>query len=343
MGLSDLVGSLKGLVGGTTRVTPVEPADLAVYRQRIPNDIVRLLWFSDGPHCNYAQKPEFESSSAFHGIKMTMSFFGPGEPSAISVKMPVVAPRDPRSVDRLGYYPNYEGMTPDQRWTYLNWLVDIDSPVDIGYVFVFYYGLERHLFAGLADQAVLEILRLRARHQQPSFTQYSSNAIIAASLVANRPDWLAAFAQTIDSTSDVSLSDVYLYAKYLNGFAISAPEVVALASRVGFSNRRYIKSEPATFESEVEKALADTYGDIGLLLGGYDISRCSQSMYPLFANYSLDRDRGLIKVPAFRELVDFNRDVHDLLVSAHEAVKLRLKEARVVQRNAETTETSSAG
>ena len=342
MGLSDLLGSLRGLVGGATGATPVEPADLAVYRRRIPEDTVRLLWFSDGPQCNYKQKPEFESSSGSHGIKMTMSFFGPSEPSAISVRLPVMAPQSPQSVERLGYYPSYEGMTPAQRWTYLNWLVDIDSPVDIGYVFVFYYGLERHLFAGLADEAVLEILRLRAHHQQPSFTQYSSNALIAASLVANRPDWLAAFAQTIDSASDVSMSDLYLYAKYLNGFAVSAPEIVALASRVGFSNRRYIKGEPAMFESEVEKALAKAYGDTGLLLGGYDISRCPESMYPLFANYSLDRDRELLKVPAFRELLDFNRDVNELLATAHEAVKLHLKEMRVAQRKAEP-EGSSAG
>lgn len=343
MGLSDLVGVLRGLSGGVSRATLVESAELAVYRQRIPDDIVRLLWFSDGPSRNYVHKPEFESSSAFDGIKLTMSFFGPGEPSAIGVQMPVRTPPDAKSVERLGYYPSYEGMGPEQRWVYLNWLVDIDLPIDIGYVFVFYYGLERHLFAGLADEAVLEILRLRARHQQPSFTHYSSNAIIAASLVANRPDWLVAFSQTIGSASDVSLSDVYLYAKYLYGFALSAPEIIALAGRVGFSNWRYIRSEPVMFESEVATAVAGKYGDKGLLLGGYDIGQCSESMYPLFANCSLDRDRELLKVPAFRDLAEFNQDVHDLLVTAHEAVKLRLKELRAAQHKVEPEGSSSAG
>lgn len=343
MGLSDVFDSLKALSSGRSRAVVVESAELAVHRQRIPDEITRLLWFRDGPCANYVQKPDSVSASSAHGIKMTVSFFGPSEPSAISVSLPLCAPHDPRSVPRLGYYPSYEGMTPDQRWAYLNWLVDVDSAVDIGYVFVFYYGLERHLFAGLADEAVPMILRLRANHQQPSFTQYSANAIIAASLVADRPDWLAAFAQTIDSAGDVSLSDVYLYAKYLYGFSLVAPEVVAMAGRVGFSNRRYIKSEPAMFVAEVESILLERFGDAGLKLSSYDISSCSESPYPLFANCSLDRDRELLQVPAFRDLEALSQDVSDVLAAAHEAVKLRLKEQRVASRKSESAASSAAG
>lgn len=335
MGLFDLVGAARGLVRSGVSATVVEPSELALARQRIPEHIIGLLWFLDGPLANFTQEPNFESSSVFDGVKLTMTFFGPSEPSAISPRFPVVAPDDIRSVAPLGYYPSYEGMSPQQRWLYLNWLTNIDAPTDIGYVFVFYYGLERHLFAGRADEAVNSIIRLRANHTHGSFTHYSSNALIAASLVANRPDWLMKFAQTIDSASDVSLSDVYLYAKYLHGFSLSAPETIALANRVGFTNRRYIKNEPVVFEAAVDQVLSEMYGESGLLLSDYAIDECSESKSPLFANYSLNRNQELLTVPSFNDVARFKDDVRDVLSSAHELVKQRLKEERAAKRRAE--------
>ncbi len=50
------------------------------------------------------------------------------------------------NVDELPYWPTYGDMNPAQRWVYLKWLESgRRSKVDVGYAFVFFYGLERRL------------------------------------------------------------------------------------------------------------------------------------------------------------------------------------------------------
>jgi len=324
-----LLNVIRGLIpGGGANAVVQDSTALAIDQHHIPEEIRELLWFSDGPLSNYERQPAWESTSVIGGIPMTLSvsFFGTSEPSAISVSLPVARPSG--EVERLGYYPNYEGMTPQQRWTYLDWLRNVDDRIDIGYVFVFYYGLERQLFGPQADCAVDSILRLRAHHKHKSFVGYSSNAVIAASLVANRSDWLIKFAETVDSASEVALSDVYLYAKYLYRFELSPVELMSMSSRVGFSNRRYIKDQPELFVAALQSQLDSKYGAEGLRLAGYDLDRCPSSLAALFANYSLDRDRTLLKVPVIVEQPQFRADAFELLKAAHESVNQHLKDAR---------------
>lgn len=46
---------------------------------------------------------------------------------------------------QMGYWPSYSEISPSARRAYLNWLADgrQDPEADIGYVFIFFYGLER--------------------------------------------------------------------------------------------------------------------------------------------------------------------------------------------------------
>lgn len=49
-------------------------------------------------------------------------------------------------LDPLPYWPSYHDMNPGQRWVYLKWLESgRRTKVDVGYGFVFFYGLERRL------------------------------------------------------------------------------------------------------------------------------------------------------------------------------------------------------
>jgi hypothetical protein len=56
-------------------------------------------------------------------------------------------------------------------------------PVDIGYVFIFYYGLERHLISGNYSEAIDTILTLRKTHNHPSFLSYSANALVISAIL----------------------------------------------------------------------------------------------------------------------------------------------------------------
>lgn len=90
----------------------------------------------------------------------------PGEPSAIITSLSVSNVADNPS-DDFGYYPNYENLNAGQRRTYLEWLsgrrTDADPSIrSLGYLFLFFYGLERRVILekDTSPEIVEEILRL---------------------------------------------------------------------------------------------------------------------------------------------------------------------------------------
>ena len=117
--------------------------------------------------------------------------------------------RDPTSKvassgeDRAGtsmpYWPSFQGANPVARRTYLEWLANgrKDPDIGIGYVFLFFYGLERRLFVdndrAEAPRLIAEVQHLVALYgASGSFKNYASRFLDAASLVASpeiaRPD-----------------------------------------------------------------------------------------------------------------------------------------------------------
>lgn len=101
--------------------------------------------------------------------------------------------RDPAGVS-MGYWPTYGGMSPDARRSYLEWLAGSRSnPGDyIGYVFLYFYGLERRLLldvdASDAAAVLAEVRRLLDvyRHNG-SFNRYATELLTAAELRSGEP------------------------------------------------------------------------------------------------------------------------------------------------------------
>jgi hypothetical protein len=82
---------------------------------------------------------------------------------------------------RMGYYPDYRSINPEQRRVYLQWLEAgrSFSGIDIGYIFLFYYGLEQRILDGCpaAEQLAImrEVARLRAIYSKnAAFNRYST-------------------------------------------------------------------------------------------------------------------------------------------------------------------------
>lgn len=67
------------------------------------------------------------------------------EPSLIDLALPIDRSVAECSVDRLGYWPSYSEASPMARAAYLYWLRTgrKDPEADLGYVFLYFYGLER--------------------------------------------------------------------------------------------------------------------------------------------------------------------------------------------------------
>ncbi|MEN6396332.1 MAG: TerB N-terminal domain-containing protein, partial [Methanoregula sp.] len=138
----------------------------------IPENIRQLLWFGDGKFQNY--NSENDQKVLFENELFRITFSFQKEPSLIYINMPVDFQSNGDNVEKLGYYPTYIQLNPQQRFVYLKWLCDITKPVDIGYVFIFYYGLERHLVSGKYSEAINTISTLRQYHKHPSFIAYSA-------------------------------------------------------------------------------------------------------------------------------------------------------------------------
>ncbi len=95
-----------------------------------------------------------------------------GEPSAIVTTAKVSKYSDAPSWD-VGYYPAYENLLPSQRRTYLEWLAAgrrDQRPEEraLGYLFLYFYGLERRIILDKdRDPALIEELLALLGHYTP--------------------------------------------------------------------------------------------------------------------------------------------------------------------------------
>lgn len=128
--------------------------------------------------------------------------------------------RDPAGVS-MGYWPSYGAMSPDARRSYLEWLAGSRSnPNDyIGYVFLYFYGLERRLLlddaASDATKVLAEVRRLLDVYgHNGSFNRYATELLTAAELKSGEPS--AQFLASVEP----------------NGYEVPAAVKIALGIRV---------------------------------------------------------------------------------------------------------------
>lgn len=100
------------------------------------------------------------------------------EPSMIWTKLSVH--KNSNLEEKAIYYPAYITLTPEQRYQYLMWLRDVTQPTNLSYVFLYYYGLERHMLLGDFELAAGEILRLLKHHDKGTFRSYAETALLVS-------------------------------------------------------------------------------------------------------------------------------------------------------------------
>ncbi|WP_323946956.1 tellurite resistance TerB family protein [Aeromonas hydrophila] len=109
------------------------------------------------------------------------------EPSLIDPQALVTIKDAPSDLPLHGYYPSYKNLTADAKKRYLQWMANgrKDPDVAIGFVFIFFYGLERRCFIDakrdeLAKREMpyifAEVARLVSIYSaHPSFARYATN------------------------------------------------------------------------------------------------------------------------------------------------------------------------
>jgi hypothetical protein len=132
-----------------------------------------------------------------HGISIPAHLLYVGEssdrlPHLVRPRLPIAD--DLVGIPKLGYWPDYESIGPANRSEYLNWLASGRSnhSIDIGYVFLYFYGLEYRAIDEKAnhDEILSECVRLYSIYApgNRSFERYCADFM--SWLVVSNPSWL---------------------------------------------------------------------------------------------------------------------------------------------------------
>ena len=284
---------------------------------RIPARTAGLLYTARGP----STRGDFEFrvrldllSGSFEGLPFH------SEPSTIFVDEPAVLPKDTSSVPKPPYYPHYGALSPYQRGIYLNWLQDPTGVVDPGYLFVYYYGLERQLLLGDFLNAADEILMLRRYHANASFQFYSLNALLTACVARNHPDKVS---EILSSLGEGVPSNIHLLVAARLGLSLPVDTVAGIASLLHKRvNVRYLKSNPLLYKESLAAALVSLYGADSLPLGWVPpVDTLPTKRQITFANTSFPEKVRCPSLPSIVDCEEFIETMSSMFDVVHASVK----------------------
>lgn len=308
-------------------------------------DLKGLVWIADGKFKNYASKANSEKSFETNGIRFSISMMGQNEPSLIFTKEIITAPRNDLMVERPPYFPTYIGLTPEQKWIYLKLLANpYDTSIDIGFVFILYYGLERHLLEGDFETAFKVILKLRDVHTNKSFQSYSANALVLTSMLYKRGDLALEFIKSIDKDHELAFSDNLFVVCYFSfDIPLKAKDLMRMARTFEFTNTNYIKNQPQIFEECLCSVMETKIGSLELDIKRYvtktELRKIKTEETSIFANTSIiDK---VFPVPLVADIFQLKKIVNQLLELAHEKTKETLAAMRKSGQKIENKSISS--
>lgn len=291
----------------------------------IPEPTRSLLWVTDNDPSNAVSTFGIRISLGItdEGINLNKNEYNLfSEPSLIWKRLPIE--ENDQLEKKPMYFPSYNALQPSQRYQYLMWLKDITQETNLSYVFLYFYGLERHLLLGDFDRAVDEIIRLIQHHDKGSFRWYATNSLIAASIFRHRPD-------IIENRSDdlfTVLDNLGLAMKAMQGKTLTAKEVMSLAQRVDF-RKKYIKSDSKLFESRLQERIKVYEKEFGSILGSIDLKNIPNEQQICFANTSIPSEMRHLPVPNLLGNQEFQVLIKTLLEEAYLDTKEVLKSTKI--------------
>ena len=204
---------------------------------------------------------------------------GRNDPGLIDPSKPIASRGDYRDA-QMGYWPSYSEISPSARRAYLKWLAEgrRAPEADIGFVFLFFYGLERRVIVdSAADRAVrvdwaaiaAEVRRLLSIYGESSnsFRRYAGE-LLDWMLIADHPARL--YSRPIPDFTPSSELPMYLRLALgqcaLDGVPVPGPLALAWVQcdpRVGL--RTAATRCKSQFDALFQERYTATFGD-GLVL-----------------------------------------------------------------------------
>jgi len=306
------------------------PSQYADTWEKIPYEIKKLLWFTtDQPkQSNHTGLNTIELSFNRNHFNVKYNDHVHNDPSTIYFVLPIQVPADSSLVTKLPYMPSYYGMNPEQRFVYLTWLRDVSQDIDVGYKFLFYYGLERKLIIGDFEKAFDMIVRLRKATRNNSFQAYSSNALFYSVMKIGNEEYLEKLRFFFD---DDIWYDKQIMLKMFLQEPIEAHEIPKILKGTDV-NKRYLDEK--IYVEQMREILSEKYGHSCLTRGIMDNDReekYTDSDVPVFANYSFpDHFRVMKNVthPVLDEPLSIIKELH---IECHERTKKNIAKRKQKQ------------
>ena len=272
-------------------------------------DIIDYLWI--GTEKDYKEMFIVSSRSSY-------------EPSFININLPVEITNDLDSVEKLDYYPNYANLTPTQRYKYLKYLENpFNLNFEIGYTFIFFYGLERFMYTGKPEGALNLIIRLlENRNENHSFVSYAVESILFKTIEINNYRYLNRIL-IIKNVVNSLFPPLRIYLYYKANKELSADDIVLLSKDIGWKKKTYLKEHKDLFVKNLG-IIADGYDgalSISSLIGNFPIEKLATFNVCRIANVTSNYKAREAKLPNFL-LSDMLKDnIFNLMEKAHNMTK----------------------
>ena len=286
--------------------------------EKIPHDVKELLWYT-------GEIPKPKNHYGFNMLEFSVDkgakFHALCEPSTIYFVLPLQVPADNSLVEKLPFMPTYARLNPEQRYVYLTWLQNVTIDIDIGYRFLFYYGLERHIVIGDFEKPFNMIARLRKATSNTSFLSHSANALLYGALKSQDMDYLEKLRFLFDD--DIWI-DIQIITKVLMKEPIEPYEIPRIL-KAHTVNKRYLNEK--IYAEEMRMLLSERYGQPFLSKGIFEVER-NNNYGLVFANNSFPRhirENKSFALPAIDEPLAIIKDLHG---ECHERVKKRIAELK---------------
>ncbi|MBU0507778.1 TerB N-terminal domain-containing protein [bacterium] len=221
--------------------TPTITFTYGIGRSRQVDSGAKLEWAGEGSRIDIGGYSLLDPLTYFSKTRPNID-----EASCIDLSLPV-GKSIREAVGSLGYWPSYERLTSDQRATYLQWLSKNRKEIvyDVGYAFIYYYGLERRFLVDNQDCAPVlnEVLRMREDYLgSGSFQHYSTSFLTYAALRLRNQDLNIEYMDMIATIARDNLSEDLLAVVLGWHHILRCPMPAALAMRVAQWDSRAVHS-----------------------------------------------------------------------------------------------------
>lgn len=209
-----------------------------------------------------------DTSISIHGYTISdgMVYVGHegNEPAVIDPSLPVSRRTNRQVNEPLHYFPSYAKLEPEARTRYLSWLSSgrNDQHLDIGYVFLFFYGLERRVLVDIHSTPefqhelpaiINEVKRLLSIYQvNHSFYSYATS-FLTFILAKYQPEQLKVTKDALKDRKTFPFSLKYALTK----FAVKGQPLLAPVAFTWFESSPY--STPRTPSKRCRKEFSKLF------------------------------------------------------------------------------------